>query len=97
MVGKALSSGPRLEMLELLAQKERSVDELARLAGLSVANASQHLKVLRGAGLVETRKEGLYVYCRLSGDEVFALRRASAGGWGGDGAMRRWIAWCEAA
>ena len=72
-VGKALASGRRLEMVELLAQRERSVEELARMSGLSVANASQHLQVLRGAGLVETRKEGLHVHYRLAGAEVFQL------------------------
>lgn len=72
-IGKALSSGVRLEMIEFLAQRERSVEELARLAGLSMANASQHLKVLRAAGLVESRKEGLHVICWLATPEVFRL------------------------
>jgi rhodanese-related sulfurtransferase len=75
-IGKALASGRRLEMIEFLAQRERSVDELARLCGLSVANASQHLQCLRAAGLVEARKEGLRVLCRLSDPRVFALWRS---------------------
>lgn len=75
-IGKALSSGPRLEMLELLAQRERHVEELAGLAGLSVANASRHLQVLRGAGLVLARKKGLFVHYRLAGDDVFGLWQA---------------------
>ncbi len=72
-VGKALSSGNRLELLEYLAQGERSVDELGKVAGLTLANTSQHLQQLRQAGLVYTRKEGLKVYYRLSGDDVIVL------------------------
>ena len=60
-IGKALSSGKRLEMLEFLAQGERSVEQLAQMTGLSVANTSQHLQQLRQVGLVTARKEGLYV------------------------------------
>jgi rhodanese-related sulfurtransferase/biotin operon repressor len=72
-IGTALSSGTRLEFLELLAQGERSVDQLATLTGVSVANTSQHLQKLRQAGLVVGRKEGQYVYYRLAGDEVVRL------------------------
>jgi rhodanese-related sulfurtransferase len=72
-IGTALSSPVRLELLELLAQGERSVDELATLTGASVANASQHLQKLKGAGLITGRKEGQYVFYRLAGDEVVAL------------------------
>ncbi|MFP4607590.1 MAG: ArsR/SmtB family transcription factor [Thiohalospira sp.] len=72
-VGKALSNANRLELLEYLAQGDRSVEALARVSGLSVANASQHLQQLRQAGLVTTRKEGLYVYYRVAGDEVVEL------------------------
>ncbi len=72
-VGKALSNANRLELLEYIAQGERSVDELARVSGLSVANTSQHLQQLRQAGLVACRKEGLKVYYRLSGDDVVSL------------------------
>lgn len=72
-VGKALSNGNRLELLEFLAQGERSVDELASISGLSVANTSQHLQQLRQAGLVESHKEGLKVFYRLSGDDVMTL------------------------
>lgn len=72
-IGQALSSGPRLELLELLAQGERSVDALARLTELSVANTSRHLQQLRQAGLVATRKEGQFVHYRLAGDEVVRL------------------------
>lgn len=75
-VGKALASPQRLELLDLLAQGERSVEELAREAALTVANASQHLRVLRDARLVESRKEGQYVYYRLADPAVFALWRA---------------------
>ena len=72
-VSKALGSGNRLELLEFLAQGERSVDVLARLAGLSVANTSRHLQVLRQVGLVQARKEGAFVYYSVSGDGVIRL------------------------
>ncbi len=72
-VGKALSNGNRLELLEFIAQGERSVEELARVAGLTVANTSQHLQQLRQAGLVVCRKEGLKVYYRISDDDVLEL------------------------
>ena len=74
-IGKALSSPHRLEMLELLAQSERTVDSLATEIGLSLANTSQHLQVLRQAALVDSRKDGLFVYYRLAGAEVFELSR----------------------
>jgi rhodanese-related sulfurtransferase/DNA-binding MarR family transcriptional regulator len=72
-IGKALSSGKRLQMLEYLAQGERSVDTLAQMTGLSVANTSQHLQQLRQAGLASARKEGLYVFYRVSGDSIVRL------------------------
>ena len=72
-VGKALSNGNRLELLEFLAQGERSVEALATVTGLTVGNVSQHLKQLRHAGLVTYRKEGLKVYYRLVGDEIIVL------------------------
>ena len=72
-IGKALSSPHRLEILELLAQGERTVDSLATEIGLSLANTSQHLQALRQAALVESRKEGLYVSYRLADPAVFEL------------------------
>ncbi|MBI5042229.1 MAG: metalloregulator ArsR/SmtB family transcription factor [Gammaproteobacteria bacterium] len=72
-IGKALSNSNRLEIIEYLAQGERSVDALAQIAGLSVANTSQHLQQLRQAGLVTLRKDGQRVYYRLSGDDVVLL------------------------
>jgi len=81
-MGKALASPRRLEMFELLAQGERSVEQLAETAGLSVANASRHLQVLRAAGMVASRRDGVRVLYRPSGDEVMrlwvALRDAAA-------------------
>ena len=71
--GKALSSGKRLELLDLLAQGERPVDALARAAGLNLTTASAHLQTLRQAGLVATRREGVRVHYRLAGDDVAAL------------------------
>jgi rhodanese-related sulfurtransferase len=75
-IGKALASGRRLELVELLAQKEHTVEDLARLSGMSVANTSQHLKVLRSARLVEVRKQGLYARHRLADERVFRLWQA---------------------
>ncbi|VAW75921.1 Transcriptional regulator, ArsR family [hydrothermal vent metagenome] len=72
-VGKALSNANRLVLLEFIAQGERSVDELAKVSGLTVANTSQHLQQLRQAGLAKCRKEGLKVYYDLSGDDVIGL------------------------
>jgi rhodanese-related sulfurtransferase len=75
-VGKALASGRRIELLDVLANGERTVDGLARQVGLSVANTSQHLQLLRQAGLVSTRRDGNSIYHRLAAPEVFALWRA---------------------
>ncbi len=72
-VCKALASANRLELLELIAQGPRSVEDLAKLSGLNFANASQHLQELRQVGLVRARKEGLRVYYELSGDDVTEL------------------------
>jgi len=72
-IGKAMSNGNRLELLEFIAQGERSVEQLAKVAGLTVANASQHLQQLRQVGLVTCRKEGLKVYYRISDDDVLSL------------------------
>jgi rhodanese-related sulfurtransferase/predicted transcriptional regulator len=72
-MGKALSSGRRVEILDVLANGERSVDRLASTAGLSVANTSQHLQILRDAGLVSARREGTRVLYRLAAPEVYAL------------------------
>ena len=72
-VAAALGSAGRLQILEFVAQGERSVDALAAMTGLSVANTSKHLQALRQAGLVSARKEGLRVYYSLAGDDVTAL------------------------
>jgi rhodanese-related sulfurtransferase/DNA-binding transcriptional ArsR family regulator len=75
-IGKALASPHRLELLELLAQGDRTVESLAAEIDISTANASQHLQVLRQAGLVETRRQGLFIHYRLSDPSVFELCRA---------------------
>lgn len=75
-IGHALGSPKRLEMLDLLAQRPWTVDELAREMGLSTANASQHLQVLLRARLVEVRREGTRAYYRLSGEDVYRSWRA---------------------
>jgi len=72
-IGKALSSAHRLELLEVVAQGEYSVEALARETEMSIANASQHLQVLRAAQLVEVRREGVYIYYRLADEHVFTL------------------------
>ena len=72
-VAAALGSAARLQILEFVAQGERSVDALAAMAGLSVANTSKHLQALRQSGLVNARKEGLRVYYSLAGDDVSLL------------------------
>jgi ArsR family transcriptional regulator len=78
-VAKTLGHGHRLELLEQLAQGERSVDVLAERTGLSVANASQHLQRLRRAGLVKSRRQGKFIYYTLADDGILdvltALRR----------------------
>ena len=72
-VGKALAAPKRLELLDLLGQGPRTVESLAEQAAISVANASQHLKVLRAARLVDAAKKGLYAEYRLADPEVGAL------------------------
>lgn len=72
-VGKALSHANRLELLEFIAQGERSVDQLAKVSGLTVANTSQHLQHLRQAGLVTCHKQGLKVFYQISGSDVIQL------------------------
>jgi rhodanese-related sulfurtransferase len=74
-VGRALASGRRIELLDVLANGERTVEALAGQVGLSVANTSHHLQVLRQAGLVTGRREGTSVHYRLAGPEVFELWR----------------------
>lgn len=75
-IGSALASGVRLELLELLAQGERSVEQLSALTGASVANASQHLQRLKQAGLIVARKQGQFVFYRIAGDEVVGMLSA---------------------
>jgi rhodanese-related sulfurtransferase/DNA-binding transcriptional ArsR family regulator len=75
-VAKALAHAHRLELLEQLAQGERSVEILADRTGLSIANASQHLQQMRRAGLVTSRREGKFVYYRLMDDSILDLLAA---------------------
>lgn len=70
---KATANPKRIEVLELLAQGEHTVDALAKATGMGVTNTSAHLQVLRHARLVETRKDGTKVFYRLAGDEVAAF------------------------
>src|SRR6266478_7726894 len=75
-VAKSLGHPHRLELLEQLAQGERSVDVLAQRTGLSIANASQHLQQMRRAGLLANRREGKFVYYQLVDDTVLDLLAA---------------------
>lgn len=72
-VGKALGSPKRLELLDLLAQGPRSVDELATATEVGISSCSAHLQALRQAGLVDTRREGTRIFYSLAGDDVAAL------------------------
>lgn len=75
-IGKALSNPSRLELLDLLCQGPRTVEALAKEAGLGLANTSQHLKALREARLVEAEKAGLFVTYRLAGEQVCQFFRS---------------------
>jgi rhodanese-related sulfurtransferase len=75
-VGKALASPRRLEIVDLLAQGERTVEEIARETSMSVASASQHLQALKAARMVEARREGLYARYRLADEDVFRTWQA---------------------
>lgn len=79
LVARALGSAARLELLDFLAQGERTVETLATLSGLSMANTSKHLQNLRQAGLVEARREGLHVHYSMSGDDVLTTVAALRG------------------
>jgi rhodanese-related sulfurtransferase/predicted transcriptional regulator len=73
---RAMANPHRLELIDLLAQGERTVEDLANQTSLSIANASQHLQTLRAAQLVEVRREGLYAYYRLGDESVFKVWQA---------------------
>ncbi|PQJ26822.1 ArsR family transcriptional regulator [Salinibacter sp. 10B] len=75
-MGKAFSSASRLELIDLLAQRERTVDELAEETEMSVANTSRHLQVLKGERLVRRRKEGTRAYYTLADPEVYRAWKA---------------------
>ncbi len=74
---KATANGRRLELMELMAQGEHSVDELARLTGMAMTTASAHLQTLNRAGLVSKRRERTSIYYRISGDDVAELYTAA--------------------
>jgi rhodanese-related sulfurtransferase/DNA-binding transcriptional ArsR family regulator len=74
-IGHAVSTPKRIELLDLLAQAERTVADLAELTATPIKNTSAHLKTLRQAGLVDTRKDGSFVYYRLADPEVQELVR----------------------
>ena len=68
---QAMANPRRLEIIDLLGQGEKSVDQLAKETHMAVANASQHLQVLKGANLVDVRREGNFIYYRLAHDEIY--------------------------
>jgi rhodanese-related sulfurtransferase len=74
-IGHALASPKRIELLDLLGQGEKTVEALAEYVATPVKNTSAHLRVLRQARLVETRRDGTYVFYRLADDDVFRLLR----------------------
>ncbi|WP_460545505.1 ArsR/SmtB family transcription factor [Glycomyces halotolerans] len=74
-IGKALGNGKRLELLDLLAQSERSVEALASACGIGLTTVSAHLQTLKAAGLVATRREGQKIHYSLAGEDVAALYR----------------------
>lgn len=78
-VAEALASPKRLEILDLLAQRERSVEDLADEMELSIANASRHLRILAGAQLVDVRRRGTFAYYRLADPAVYAVLREIEG------------------
>ncbi|HEX6247929.1 MAG TPA: metalloregulator ArsR/SmtB family transcription factor [Nocardioidaceae bacterium] len=73
VVGKAFGSAKRLELIDLLSQGERTVESLAREAGMGVSTASAHLQVLKLSNLVTTRREGTRIHYRLAGEDVARL------------------------
>lgn len=75
-VTKAIGNPRRMEIIDLLAQGPFSVEKIAEQTGLSIANASQHLQVLKGARLVDISRKGNFVYYHLSGEKVFQAWRA---------------------
>ncbi|MDQ5894429.1 MAG: hypothetical protein QG596_690 [Actinomycetota bacterium] len=72
-VQKAMANGRRLELIELLAQGEYAVENLARVTGMALATASSHLQILKRGGIVRTRRDGTTIYYRLAGDDVAEL------------------------
>jgi rhodanese-related sulfurtransferase/DNA-binding transcriptional ArsR family regulator len=74
-IGAALAAPKRLELVDLLSQGEKTVETLARDSATPVKNTSAHLRILRGARLVDTRRDGTFVYYRLAADGVFRLVR----------------------
>lgn len=74
-VGHAVASPKRIELLDLLSQGEKTVEQLADQSAASVKNTSAHLRVLRQVQLVETRRDGTYIHYRLAGDDVFEFLR----------------------
>jgi rhodanese-related sulfurtransferase len=74
-IGHALSSPKRIELLDLLSQGEKTVEQLAEQIATQIKNTSAHLRVLRQARLVETRRDGTYIHYRLAGDDVFRFLR----------------------
>ena len=79
VIARALGHGARLELLDFLAQGERSVEDLAQVAGLSIANTSKHLQQLKGAGLVQARRDGKHIRYRAGDAQVLDVMAALRG------------------
>jgi rhodanese-related sulfurtransferase/DNA-binding transcriptional ArsR family regulator len=75
-IGHALSSPKRIELIDLLGQGEKTVEQLADCIATPIKNTSAHLRVLRQARLLEARRDGTYVYYRLADDDVFRLLKS---------------------
>lgn len=75
-IGKSFATGNRLEIIDLLANGEKTVEQIARQTGISVANASRHLHILKKAHLVENRRDGNFIFYRLNGPLAYAVWHA---------------------
>ncbi|MEO8561303.1 MAG: metalloregulator ArsR/SmtB family transcription factor [bacterium] len=86
---RALAEPARLQMMQVLRGGEQTVGELVEATGLATANVSKHLQLLHGAGFVTRRKEGLYVYYGIAGEDVFRLCDIMCGRLAQESATRR--------
>lgn len=88
---RALGEPARLQIMNALRTRERTVGELAELTGFGTANVSKHLQMLNAAGFVSRRKEGLHVYYALAGDDVFQMCDLMCGRLEAEAKARQWV------